>query len=274
MPAQLHPGDLGWAWQLGAAALADRVRLWSEDNTILAVGFLDGPRLLRLAIAPGAGSDRELAERMAADLGDPRHGVLPAGPASVENHAGPALRRQLHQDGWTDGLRGGVPREGWGEGDLWTPLRRDLSASVPDPGVRIEVVGTSRMAERVAVQRAAFEDSHFSGERWQLMARGPAYASARCLLAYDDQGTAVAMVTVWSAGPGRPGLLEPMGVHRDHRGRGHGRAICRAAAATLRELGASSAMVATPTANAAGVATYVAAGYQRLPQVSDLVRAG
>ncbi|WP_229871995.1 GNAT family N-acetyltransferase, partial [Streptomyces longisporoflavus] len=79
---------------------------------------------------------------------------------------------------------------------------------------------------------------------------------------YDDQDNAVAAATVWSAGPGKPGLLEPVGVHADHRGHGYGTAISVAAAAALRELGASSALVSTPSSNTAAVATYKAAGYQ------------
>ena len=104
------------------------------------------------------------------------------------------------------------------------------------------------------------------------MAAGAAYADARCLIAYDDQGDAVAAVTVWSAGPGRPGLLEPMGVHRDHRGQGWGRAITIAAGAALQELGSSSAVVCTPSSNEGAVATYSSAGFQPLPVVPDLRR--
>lgn len=272
LPLQLHPGDLGWAWQIGVAPLADRLRTWSTDGRILAVGFLDGPTLLRLAIAPGAGADPALAERIAADIADPARGILPAGPASIEAGFGDTLRGRLRSDGWSDGLNGHLPRDGRGEGDIWAQLVRDLSDPVPDPGVRIEVVGASRVAGRVAVQRAAFESSRFTADRWQAVADGPAYASARCLLAYDRAGSAVAMVTVWSAGAGRPGLLEPMGVHPAHRGHGHGRAICLAAAAALRDLGSSSATVHTPAGNAAGVATYASAGYRRLPDAADLVR--
>jgi ribosomal protein S18 acetylase RimI-like enzyme len=104
------------------------------------------------------------------------------------------------------------------------------------------------------------------------MGAGSLYADARCLVAHDDSGAAVAAVTVWSAGPGKPGLLEPMGVHRDHRGHGHGTAISVAAAAALRELGSSSAIVCTPSANVGAVATYRSAGYQPLPEVRDLFR--
>ena len=77
---------------------------------------------------------------------------------------------------------------------------------------------------------------------------------------------------MWSAGPGKPGLLEPMGVHADHRGHGYGRAICVAAAAALQDLGSSSALVCTPSANVAGVATYRSAGFQPLPQRRDRSR--
>jgi ribosomal protein S18 acetylase RimI-like enzyme len=55
-----------------------------------------------------------------------------------------------------------------------------------------------------------------------------------------------------------------MGVRADHRGRGHGAAICVAAAAELQKLGSSSALVCTPSARAAAVATYVAAGFDLL----------
>lgn len=94
---------------------------------------------------------------------------------------------------------------------------------------------------------------------------------ARCLGTYDDRGNAAAVVTVWSAGPGKPGLVEPMGVH-DHRGRGYGRAITVAGAAALREMGSSSARVRTPSSNAGGIATYRAAGFEARPEIRDRTR--
>lgn len=150
------------------------------------------------------------------------------------------------------------------------PARR--AGHLEPRGVRIEVVGQEQVGVRVAVQRAAFERSTFTEERWHAMVAGPAYAEARCLVAYDDQDIAVTAATVWSAGPARPGLLEPMGVHRNHRGHGFGTAMTVAAAAALRELGSSSATVCTPSANVGAVATYEAAGFERLPDVRDLHR--
>jgi ribosomal protein S18 acetylase RimI-like enzyme len=260
-PVQLHPGDVGWFWRFGAAATAAAVRTWRRDGRILAVGLLDGPGLLRLAIAPDAVRDEELARRLVEDVTEPGRGVLPAGKPRVEARSGGAVQDLLCADGWH-------------AGEAWTPLCRDLTEPVGDPGVRIEVIGPARAHVQVAVLRAAFDRSTFTGERWHAMASGAPHADARCLVAHDDRDHAVAAVTVWSAGPGRPGLLEPMGVHREHRGRGHGTAITLAAAAALRELGSSSAVVATPSANVGGVATYRSAGFRQLPEVRDLCRDG
>jgi len=258
-PMQLHPGDLGWFWRSGAAATAAAVRTWSRDGQILAVGLLDGPTLLRLTIAPEAQRDEGLAHQLIADASGPERGVLPAGKVSVEAPNGALIQDLLFEAGWN-------------ADEPWTPLRHDLTQPVKDPGVRIEVIGPEQASVRTAVQRASFDRSTFTDERWQAMAAGLPYADARCLVAYDDQGNAVAAATVWSAGPGKPGLLEPMGVHREHRGQGYGKAITVAAAAALQELGSSSAIVCTPSANVGAVATYKSAGFQQLRERRDRYR--
>ncbi len=255
-PMQLHPGDLGWFWRFGAEATAAAVRTWSRDGQILAVGLLDDATLLRLTIAPEAQRDEELARQLAQDMTKPERGVLVQGTVYVEAPLGVLVQDLLSEAGWN-------------ADEPWTPLRRDLSEPVKDPGVRIEVVGPEQAQVRAAVQRASFDRSTFTAERWHAMAAGLPYADARCLVGYDDRGNAVAAVTVWSAGPGRPGLLEPMGVHREHRGHGYGKAISIAAAAALRELGSSSAMVCTASSNVAAVATYKSAGFQPLPERRD-----
>jgi GNAT superfamily N-acetyltransferase len=185
--------------------------------------------------------------------------VLPADTHLVEARFGAAFRNLLHQSGWV-------------ADEPWTPLRRDLTQHVEDCRLRIEVVGAHNMRARVEVQRAAFPRSTFTLERWHTMAAAPPYRQARCLVGRDAHGDAVAAVTVWSAGQGRPGLLEPLGVHRDHRGHGYGTAISVAAAAALRRMGASSATVCTPSSNVGTVATYASAGFHKLPDVTDYRR--
>jgi GNAT superfamily N-acetyltransferase len=258
-PVQLHPGDVGWNWRFGAEATAAAMRTWSRDGETLAIGFLDTPNLIRLAIAPGTQHDEALAQQMLVDVTDPDRNVLPRGQVFVEVRFGELLRGLLFDNGWVDD-------------EPWTPLERDLSDPVDECGVRTEVVGPDRAEVRTSVQRAAFDKSTFSPEGWTTMTTGVPYAGAECLLAYDDRDNAVAVATVWSAGPDKPGLLEPVGVHREHRGRGYGTAITLAAAAALRRLGSSRATVCTPSSNVGAVATYESAGLRQLPQVRDLRR--
>jgi ribosomal protein S18 acetylase RimI-like enzyme len=258
-PMQLHPGDLGWFWRHGAEVTAAAVRTWSRSGQILAVGLLDGPELVRLTMAPEARRDEELARQLIADVADPERDVLPSGKASFEVPNGSLVADRLLEDGWS-------------AGESWTPLRRDLKEPVGEPGLRVEVVGPELASDYTVVHRSSFGSPTLTDELWQAMVTGLPYRDARCLLAYDDQGNAVAEVTVWSAGPGRPGLLEPMGVHAEHRRRGYGKAVCLAAAAALRSMGSSSAIVCTPSANAAAVATYVSAGFWPLPERRDRSR--
>lgn len=258
-PLQLHPGDLGWFWRFGVEATAAAVRFWSRDGQILAIGFLDGPDVLRMTVAPQVWHDMELAHQVVADVSEPERGVLPAGRVSVETPDGTEVRERLSEVGWS-------------AGEPWTPLRRDLAGQVEETELRIEVIGSGQESEFTAVHRSAWSSPRFTDELWRAMAAGLPFTDARCLLAYDDEGAAVAGITVWSAGPGKPGLIEPLGVHAEHRGRGYGPATCVAAAAELQKLGSSSALVCTPSANVAAVATYKSAGFQQLPERLDRTR--
>jgi ribosomal protein S18 acetylase RimI-like enzyme len=258
-PMQLHPGDLGWYWRFGPDATAAAVRTWTRGGEIVAVGFLDGPDVLRMTVSPAVRRDEELARQIVADASDPGRGVLPAGKVSIEAPDGTRVQDLLSDVGW----RSGQP---------WTPLRRDLTAPVQEPDLRIEVVGPEQVPEFTAVHRSAWGSAQFTAERWHAMAAGLPFAEARSLLGYDDHGDAVAGVTVWSSGRARPGLIEPLGVHAAHRGRGYGAALCVAAAAELNRLGSSSALVCTPSALTSAVATYRSAGFRQLPERLDRTR--
>ncbi len=259
-PIQLHPGDLGWHRQFGAEVLAAAVRTWRRGGKILAVGFLDSPEVLRMTVAPEVWCEEEMARDAVSDLSEPERGILPAGKVSVEVPDGTRVK---------DLLSAGV----WSDGDPWTPLRLKLAALVDQTDLRTEVVTSAeQVSECAGVHRSAWGSERFTDEKWHTMAAGSPFTDARCLLARDGNGVAVATVTAWSAGPGKPALLEPLGVHADHRRRGYGAAICVAAAAHLREMGASSLLVCTPSSLQSAVTTYEAAGYERLPERLDRSR--
>ena len=271
-PVHLHPGDLGWHSLRGAATTASSLRVWSREGKVLAIGLLDGPDgLLRLAVDPDVRDDEELSRQLVADVQDPQRGVLAGGDAIVEARGASRFAELLAQAGWR-------PDE------PWTPLHRDLSSAVDeDPilraGVRIETIGPDRVDSWVAVHWSAFKGTPFTEQDrrdfrdwWLTMANGPFYQRATSLAAFDDHDDAVSVTTVWSAGPGRPGLIEPMGVHRDHRGHGYGVAVTVAAASALRQMGSSSAIVCAESSNTAALSTYLAAGFTAREQVADLQR--
>ncbi|WP_350277587.1 GNAT family N-acetyltransferase [Kribbella sp. HUAS MG21] len=258
-PMQLHPGDIGWNYRFGTPETAAVVRTWSRDGRILAVGMLDSPTLVRMTVAPDAFQDEELARRLVDDFSLPERGVLPAGAVSIEAPQGLLLQDLL-------------TKEGWDFDDPWTPLFRDLADEVEDLGVPIRPIGLEQAQDFADVLRSAFNTTRPTREYRHEMAAAPYFDDARCLGIYDDEGNPAAVVTVWSAGPGKPGLIEPMGVHADHRGRGYGRAITVAGAAALRELGSSSVRVCTPTSNLGGVAAYKSAGFAAGPEIADRIR--
>ncbi|WP_059008783.1 GNAT family N-acetyltransferase [Streptomyces specialis] len=230
----LHPGDVGWYLRYDDAA----VFLWTDDAVPVAAGFLDGP-VLRVTAAPGAG-----LEALAADAGD----LL--GPG----------------DDWSDGL----PLPGW-RPDRETPWL--VLAWTPRPVTsRAEPVGEAGAADRVLVQRSAFEGSTFTVERWRAMKRSPAGGLAEEVLVRTPDGEPAAAATGWVAGVGRCGLLEPVGTRPGHRGHGYGRDAVLGACAALARRGASAVAGATPATNDAAVALYRSAGVTVVREQHDWVR--
>lgn len=264
--AQLHPGDLGWCMGDGAAAVARLLRVWSRDGCPVAIGLLDavtGASVIRLAVAPTVREDETVAARIADDLGG--RDLLSREAASAEVRFGSALQQALRERGWNDG-------------DGWACFTLDLSCPLPSHPLRQVVVDGSvpRAApdavvrDMVRAHRAAWKRSTLTVEKWHEMAVGPAFRQGRWIVLYAED-VPVATAAVWSAGPGRPGLIEPLGVDRDHRGQGYGRAIVNACAAELGDMGASSMRVATPVTQWPAVPLY-ATTMRQLPDVPDLNR--
>jgi ribosomal protein S18 acetylase RimI-like enzyme len=172
------------------------------------------------------------------------------------------LRTVLSSRGWTV------------DTDAWTVLYRPLSAAdaADDDPLSRPLADDGDIADRVEVQRSAFEGSTFTVQRWHQMAAGPRYDTALDLLRRADDGTPVAAATGWSAGTGRCGILEPVAAHPDSAGHGHGRAVSRAVIAALARAGASGVAVHTPMSNTGAVRAYEACGLRQVELTTDLVR--
>lgn len=92
MPAQVHPGDLGWNCSFGPETLAGDLRLWRREGQLLAVGMVDqDDGLVRMALAPRVDADEAFARQLVADLSEPGL-VLPDHGGAVEARFGSAFR--------------------------------------------------------------------------------------------------------------------------------------------------------------------------------------
>jgi ribosomal protein S18 acetylase RimI-like enzyme len=256
---QLHAGDVGWHLRFeDDVADGTLLAVRGASGALVAVGLLDGPAVLRLATDPALVDDVALA-RVLADVADER---LPAGEAFADGPPQVRWRAELAARGWD------------ADPDPWVHLWRPVGP-VDVAAVRgVAAVATDQDVEdRVAVQRAAFEGSSFTVDRWRLMSRSTAYDGDLDLLARDEDGTPVAAATAWSAGPGRCAVVEPMGTHRDHTGRGHGRRLLTGVAAAAARAGASGVAVYTPGSNIPALAAYRRAGFRAVGVVTAMRRA-
>jgi GNAT superfamily N-acetyltransferase len=258
-PTGLHAGDVGWQLRMDDDLVDSSLLSINDRSEIVAVAILDEPNLLRPAVRPDRVHDLGLAETLA-DVVD----VASEDGASAEAPGGSALRTTLSSRGWTV------------DPDPWTVLYRPLSRGdgvFDDPQSR-PLADPRDIADRVAVQRSAFSASTFTVPRWHQMAAGPGYDAALDLLRRADDGSATAAATGWSAGPGRCGILEPVGTSPDQAGHGHARAVSRAVIAALARAGASGVAVHTPLSNATAVRAYEACGLRQVELTTDLVRPG
>lgn len=263
----LHPGDLGWHSSVGAEQMAADLRVWERDGQPIAIGMADGPAVLRMAVDPEAAEDREVAERIAVDLDETATGR----EAVIEARGATALRKALRGAGWV-------------EDEPWTPMTMELTTRLDltrldQARLRIVDAGLDTASDWAGVHWSSFRGTPFDDDsrsrfvdRWAQIINGPFADRAHSLIAYDADGSPVAVTTVWTAGPGRPGLVEPMGVHRERHGKGYGVAITLAGARTLQRHGASSVVVAAENSNPAALATYRAAGFTAHEQATDLTR--
>jgi ribosomal protein S18 acetylase RimI-like enzyme len=238
----VHIGDLGWHLRFEDEIVAGTIVRWDRGGDLVAVAIREETSAW-LALAPSVGTDPVFAAEFAPAV----TALLGAGEARLTVAPDWPVAKLLGEAGWETELR-------------WPVFVRDLAAAPAWPS-GAELVTPQTAAERVAVQRSAFDGSTFSVPRWEQMMSAPAGEFAVDLLVRDADGYAAAAATAWFAGTGRCGLLEPVGTHADHRGRGHGRTVVLAACGALAQRGASAAAVVTPETNGAGVRLYLSAGF-------------
>jgi ribosomal protein S18 acetylase RimI-like enzyme len=248
---QLHPGDLGWFSRFESTEVERAVLIWRSAGRVVAILLLDGPVLGRCAIAPGALFDHALANEII-DEATNRLECTDEG-LWLEPPPGPsALAAVLAERGW---LRS---EETWLH--LWRRFTdADFSPPEPPAGAVVRPLRPDDLERRVALQRAAFTGSTLTVPRYLRMRARPGH-DERFDLVCETSGELVAFCVAWLGAPGGAALLEPVGAHPEHRGRGYAAATVRTAFAALAAAGASGVAVFTPSDNLAAAALYRAVG--------------
>lgn len=259
----LHAGDVGWQLRLADGATDCGLVVVRDGVELVAVALRDSPTTLRPLVRPDRMHDLAVATTLLkyAD-------AMPRDSAAYTDAAcGSTYRSLLSAAGWDV------------DPDPWVALYRPLSAAdgesiaVDDSGAQATTLKTDEdIADRVAVQRAAFERSTFTVDRWHQMAASPAFDPAYEYLRRTADGTPVAAATGWSGGRGKCAILEPVGADPEYSGQGHGKAVSLAVIAALARGGSSGVTVWTPAFNTAAIRTYESCGLRQVEIARAMVR--
>ena len=179
----------------GREETAKLLSVWrSSSGEIGAVAIAEGGDGIWLQISPELLRDGDLAGSIADDI--ERLGLksvaYPSIPAAIRRELGVRLFA-IDQGPWLH---------------LWRPLVDEDVQEIP--GV-VSTATDALIEMRVGVQRAAFERSTFTREKWSQMAEGPSFRREFDLIALNEDGVGVSAVTVWLSGTGTCGVVEPMG---------------------------------------------------------------
>ena len=253
----LSAGDVGWHLREPDQALDGTVHGWWQDDLLVAAALLEQGWSARPRLAPSHVRSFDVAELVRESVES-----MTGEQVWCDADHGSALRQVLLRHGWEP------------DPDVWVALHRDLPGRAPAyrvPGGVTVHRGADDVEGRVSAQRNGFEGSTFEVASWRRMAAGPGFRPELDLV-LRAYGVPAAGATAWLAPEGGTAVLEPVAVHRDHRGRGLGRAVVEVAVAACRDSGARGVSVCTPASNTAAVAAYGSAGFHVMETLQPVTR--
>ncbi len=217
-------GQIAW-WAATLAHGETEVRLWRDGGRLIGWGCLTGGTELEFDVRPG---DRDVLDEIL-DWAQPKQLVVRS------DHDDAIARIEAH----------GLVHDPEAP---WFRLNARSLAQIDEPrlpdGYRVRTVEERDWPSWVEVHRSAFQPSRFREDVYAFVRSTPAYrADLDCVVEAPD-GAIAAYTLGWLDEVNAVGQFEPVGVHADHRRLGLGRAAGLYALSRLRELGATSALVA------------------------------
>lgn len=142
-----------------------------------------------------------------------------------------------------------------------TPINAVVVPLLPDGFSFASAQGVDDAAALATVHNAAFR-ANWTPALYRKFMESPGYAPERELLIRAPDGAYVAFTIIWYDPLNRTGLFEPVGVHKEHRRRGLGRALMRYAMQQMAAAGMDYATVAHFGDNEAARGLYQACGFK------------
>ena len=230
--ARWHIGEIAWnRLQHVGRESGWRTRIWEDDGTPVAWGWVWLPEHLDLCVDPAFPDlTDEVLDWFESEATDDE---LTVTITEAEVELGRALLRRGYE-------RANQER-------FFLRLLRDLdglTTPVLPAGYSLRsIVGKPDLDRRVAIHRSAFAPSEVTAESYRDLTDAWPYRSDLDRVVVADDGTFVSSCLIWIDERNGAGVMEPVGTHPDHRRRGLGSAVCLDALWRLRDAGATSAVV-------------------------------
>jgi mycothiol synthase len=259
-------GDLAW-WVASAGPGTDwteRIRLWTDGDTVVGWGFFKPPDSLDWFAAPLPEDDERRVLDEIVDWGGERV-IATAAVASGEATAQPSLEVWA-ADGWLEAevVRSlGFVETGTTLTQFFQSLERELPEPIVPDGYSLRTVaGPSEIPARVEVHRAAFAPSKMTVEKYSVLVGLEPYSYDFDAVVEAPDGSFAAFTLCWLDRAAGLGYFEPVGTHPGHQRLGLGKAVNTFGLRLLQAAGARDALVYSLTSNAASEALYRSVGFE------------
>ena len=225
-----HPGQL--AWSVGYALPEDLehgpVRLWYDGGELAAYAWLEDPTWAEVCVHPSAAA------------------LVPEVAAWLAENADGELTTMIDEDeAW---LVEGLVAAGWSltrDAPWMTQHSLDLAELPPVPrvpGYSFRAIEPDEAAARAACHRGAWEGSKVSEAAYRRLTTIPPYRTTLDWVAIHGGEMVSSALLWWDEATGSV-LVEPVGTHPAHAGRGLAAAVSLAALTAARGLGATRGLV-------------------------------